>query len=292
MILQDKKYIKFVDKSGIFENTYKSAYPQTIVADMVRKHLYNNDSDKIKRVLIYGFDGARADSIAYLIPDRKEFYKKSYNAVAYLKEQGGLYLSYAGGDKNKPETLQETSTAQGWCSVLTGVWGIENGVVKHTTKRDDTPTVLMEGAEKGLSAVFSAIWQDHFTITYKNDIKKAKDNNLPLEFLLVKDENELQTALLNAVDKGTDIIFGISEFPDANGHGFGFSNKNHKYISGIINADRYACELIKHIECRSEYNNEDWLIIITSDHGGHAKWHGTQLAADRTTFIAVNKKAE
>ena len=50
-------------------------------------------------------------------------------------------------DKNNPKTIQETSTAQGRCSILTGVWGIENGVVKHTTKRSDVPTVLMEGAE-------------------------------------------------------------------------------------------------------------------------------------------------
>ncbi len=290
MNLCDKKYIKFVNQSGIFDNAYADAYPQTVVADMVRKHLYNNDNDKKKRVLIYGFDGARADALTYFIPDNKEFYKNRYNAVAYLKEQGGLYLSYAGGDKRKPETLQETSTAQGWCSVLTGVWGIENGVVKHKTKRDDVPTVLMECAEKGLSAIFSAIWQDHFTITYKNEIAKAKNNNLPLEFSLVKDENELQKTLLGAVDSGTDILFGISEFPDANGHGSGFSNKNYRYVSGIINADRYACELIEHIENRSEFKNEDWLMIITSDHGGHGRRHGTQSAADRTTFIAVNKK--
>lgn len=285
-----KKYIKTVNECGIFENTFNRAYPQTMVADMVRKHLYSRPTEKKKRVLIYGFDGARADSIAYVVPNNQKFYKSRYNAIAYLKESGGLYLSYAGGDKSKPETLQETSTAQGWSSILTGMWGIQNGVVKHITKRSDAPTVLLEGAEKGLSAVFCAIWPDHFTITYKDEIKKAKEERLPLQFLLAEDENKLQEEMIQAIDNHTDIIFGICEFPDANGHSSGFSNKNFNYISGIMNADRYASELIAHIENRKDYINEDWLILITSDHGGHGRRHGTQSITDRMTFIATNKK--
>lgn len=289
MNLNDKRYRKFVDHSGVFDNTFENAYPQTVVAKMVRKHLQDT-SQKKKRVLIYGFDGARADSIAYLVPESRNFYKSRYNAVAYLKEQGGLYLSYAGGNKSEPETLQETSTAQGWASVLTGVWGIKNGVVKHVTKRNDVPTVLMEGAQNGLGAVFASIWTDHFTITYKDEIQQAKNNGLPLRYLRAEDENQLQSILLEAINDGTELIFGINEFPDANGHASGFSNKNRKYLSGIINADRYVCELIDHIKSREEYKEEDWLIIITSDHGGHGRRHGTQRAADRMTFIASNKK--
>lgn len=290
MSFSDKKYLKSIEKSGIFDNTFENAYPQTIVADIVRNHLYNNKTNKKKRVLIYGFDGARADSMTYLVPENKDFYKNKYNAVAYLKNRGGLYLSYAGGDKSNRKTLQGTSTQQGWCSILTGVWGVENGVVKHETKRDDLPTILMEGAQKGLSAIFSSIWPDHFTITYKNEIKAAKLNHLPLTFSNVKDENELQKDMISAIDNGTDIIFGINEFPDINGHGSGFSNKNYKYMSGITNADRYACELINYIEDRKEYENEDWLILITSDHGGHGRMHGTQKTEDRMTFIAINKR--
>lgn len=34
-MLQDKKYINFVQSSGIFDNSFIDAYPQTIVADTV-----------------------------------------------------------------------------------------------------------------------------------------------------------------------------------------------------------------------------------------------------------------
>lgn len=77
--------------------------------------------------MIYGFDGARADSMIYLIPSTDENvtghnFRSRYSAVTALKEQGRLYLSYAGGDRSHPDTLQETSTAQGWSAILTGKW--------------------------------------------------------------------------------------------------------------------------------------------------------------------------
>ncbi|MCD7872417.1 MAG: hypothetical protein LUG21_03785 [Clostridiales bacterium] len=175
---KEKAYLESIENNGIFENNFKSAFGQTKIAELVRNHL-NSSGSKIKKALIYGFDGARADSMIYLIPSKnKEVtgynFETQFSAVTQLKNQGGLYLSYAGGDLKNPETLQETSTAQGWASVLTGQWGIENGVVKHVTKKDSSPTVLMEAAQKGLSSVFAAIWPDHFDITYKSEIQTAE----------------------------------------------------------------------------------------------------------------------
>lgn len=288
-----KKYLGLLNKSGIFDNSVSEAFPQTQVYEVVKKHL-KEKNDKHKKVLIYGFDGARADAMFYLIPSSDQGItghnlKSPYSAVTRLKESGGLFLSYAGGDKSKPETIQETSTAQGWSAILTGKWGNENGVQKHVTKKNSAPTILMECAENGMSALFASIWEDHFTITYKDEIKTAKSKKLPLEFRQVGDEAELQSAVLSAVGSGTDIIFAINEFPDYNGHSHGFGPDNYRYVTGITNADRYAFELIEHIESRPEFENEDWLYLITSDHGGHNRGHGTQLETDRMTFIALNK---
>lgn len=289
-----KKHLELLDESGIFENSTSTAYPQTKVYEIVKRHL-DSGGDKQKKVLIYGLDGARADSMFYLVQGKKEHitgynFKSPYSAVTRLKENGGLYLSYAGGDKSRRETLQETSTAQGWASILTGKWGMENGVVKHVTKKDSVPTVLKQCAENGGAALFASSWEDHFTITYKNEIKAAKENSLPLEFTQVKDEPELQAVSLSAIDRGFSVVFAINEFPDHNGHSFGFGGQDYRYVAGITNADRFAYELIEHIESRSAFENEDWLYVITSDHGGHGRMHGTQLEADRMTFIAVNKR--
>lgn len=100
----------------------------------------------------------------------------------------------------------------------------------------------------------------------------------------------MQKSLKEAIYNDTKIIFAINEFPDYNGHKSGFDNNNSHYSAGVTNADRYAFELIETIKNRPEYKNEDWLILITSDHGGHGKMHGTQQETDRMTFIACNKK--
>ncbi len=288
------KYRKMIDKLNIFDNKIQTAIPQTKVSNIVQTHL-NSDNGRTKRVLIYGFDGARADSMQYIIPSKDESYKgynckSPYSAITYLKDCGGLYLSYAGGNKQEPFTLQETSTAQGWASVLTGKWGYENGVIKHTVKNDSCPTILLNSAKNGVSSCFYAIWPDHFTITYKNEIKYAKENNLPLKFKQFENEEDMQKSLKEAIYNDTKIIFAINEFPDYNGHKSGFDNDNSHYAAGVTNADRYAFELIETIKNRPEYKNEDWLILITSDHGGHGKMHGTQQETDRMTFIACNKK--
>lgn len=288
-----QKYLGLLDQSGVFDNTVSTAYPQTAVYQMIKKHL-EEKSGKRKKVLIYGLDGARADSMFYLVQGNREKItgyncKSPYSAVTYLKEKGGLFLSYAGGDKNLPETIQETSTAQGWASILTGKWGVENGVVRHVTKKDSVPTILMQAAQNGISALFASIWPDHFTVTYKNEIKTAKEKNLPLVFKQVNDEAELQNTVLTAIDNGVDILFAINEFPDHNGHSFGFGPEDYRYVAGVTNADRYAYELIAYIESRPEFAQEDWLYIVTSDHGGHGRRHGTQDERDRMTFIAANR---
>lgn len=138
-----KKYLSLLDKSGIFDNSVSEAFPQTLVYEVVKKHL-KGKNDKHKKVLIYGFDGARADAMFYLIPSSDKDIaghnlKSPYSAVTRLKESGGLFLSYAGGDKSKPETIQETSTAQGWSAILTGKWGNENGVQNMLPRKTAPP---------------------------------------------------------------------------------------------------------------------------------------------------------
>lgn len=288
-----KKYMQSIT-CGIFDNSYSSAFAQTKVAEIVRTHLQEHDGRR-KKVLIYGLDGARADSMGYIIPGNNETItghccRARYSAITELKAHGGLYLSYAGGDPHDPKTLQETSTAQGWAAILTGEWGLKNGVQKHVQKRNDVPTVLMEAARAGKHALFASLWPDHFTVTYKGEIALAKENGLPLTFQQVQNEEELQALMLAQIDSGCDVLFGINEFPDHNGHNTGFGPGNCRYVAGIANADRLAFELMEHIKSRDAYKTEDWLFLITSDHGGHNRGHGTQRIEDRTTFIACNKK--
>ena len=53
-----------------------------------------------------------------------------------------------------------------------------------------------------------------------------------------------------------------------------------------------AGEVIEAIKARKNYENEDWLIILTSDHGGFVTSHGGLTIQERMTFIVINKEIE
>ena len=293
----EKDYIESVQKSGIFENTVASAYPQTVTARLVREHFTDTDCGKRKKALIVGFDGARADGMLNLVKSRDPKLdvtneNSPLSAVCAVKEQGGLYLTYAGGEPGDRQTKQDTSTAPGWASVLTGVWAREHGVYGMETMNSAYPTALLELARRGVSACFYGLWETHFANTYKGEIETAQKERLPLEYLHCKSENDLHGQLLRAIDADVDCIFGVYEGPDSCGHGVSFTNNNYLYKKSISDCDRCAYELMERIRARDTYENEDWLILITSDHGGHKRRHGTQKIQDRMTFLASSKRIE
>lgn len=98
--------------------------------------------------------------------------------------------------------------------------------------------------------------------------------------------------MIERIKSDDDFIFGIYENPDSNGHGTGFDDKNYRYVSGICNLDRLSYVLLDEIKRRPSYEEEDWLVLIASDHGGHSIRHGTQKIEDRTTFLALSKPKE
>lgn len=267
-------------RSGVYANTPETAYPQTVVADIMRAHL-EVESEKKKRILVWGLDGVRADCVPSTLGD---------GAVSYLKELGGVHLTYAGGDPKRPETLQKTCTWQGWAAIQTGKWGIENGVVEFTTLNRNCPTVMLEAARRGLRCMFSVGWQDHLTVTYKDEIEMAHDERLDFRHVFSNTDEKIAETVIDAVNDGTDIIFCILEGPDHAGHSTGFSKENPNYTEAISRDDGYALDAIRYIENRLEYSWEDWLIIITTDHGGHDRTHFDQSADDKMTFITLNKK--
>ncbi len=286
----EKQYLERLDTHGVFDNTTKTAFPQTIIAKMVKKH-FAECAEKKPKALLIGFDGARADAMHLLCESDDaavtgQLFCSEYSAVQALKAEGGLYLSFAGGTADAP---QETSTAQGWAAILTGVWGDQSGVQKHVTLRKECPSVLRALAQKDIPAAFLAEWADHFTITYKDEMEMAEKMKLPLVFRKYEDDRKLESAFLEQIQSDTDCIFGIFEAPDYNGHETGFSLENPRYAAAVCRLDTVAYRLMEEVKSRPTYSEEDWLILITSDHGGHDRRHGTQKQTDRMTFIASNK---
>ena len=53
--------------------------------------------------------------------------------------------------------------------------------------------------------------------------------------------------------------------------------------------DTWAAGLLEAIAQRDSYDEEDWLILITTDHGGVDSGHGGQSDEERITWLASNR---
>ena len=90
-----------------------------------------------------------------------------------------------------------------------------------------------------------------------------------------------------------NFIFAIYEPTDSTGHNKGFTFNNPKYKEAFKTADLYAYYVIEAIKARPAYEKEDWLIIITSDHGGINTSHGGRSLMEMDTpFVIAGKNVK
>ncbi|MDR2705677.1 MAG: alkaline phosphatase family protein, partial [Planctomycetaceae bacterium] len=87
--------------------------------------------------------------------------------------------------------------------------------------------------------------------------------------------------------KGTDIdaMLYFIDLPDHVGHSGGYcppGQKHKEYIACIEEIDSWFGVILETIRKRTNFANEDWLIVITSDHGGWINGHGPMRADNFT----------
>lgn len=266
-----------LNKDGQFVSSER--YPQTIIYDSVTEFLSDDNLDKDKKVLVLGYDGFREDALNKVIGDEQ-------GAIHSVMNEGGLYHSYAGAHGE-----QETSTAPGWLSILSGKWAYTLGVPDNSgIKPLDVDTFLSNAVNLGYPSTFIASWSEHFDVTYQNDINQQEGK--PVYQKMINDEEtvkELHNVLSDTSEESYDITFAVLEYTDHAGHTYGFGNNSQEYVDAVQQADRKAYDILQTIYNRETYKKEDWLIILTTDHGGYEYYHGGQRDDETQTWIAVNK---
>lgn len=286
----DGSYSVRLQQSGLFVNTIETALPQSVVADMVKDHFRAPlpAGKTVKKCMVIGLDGARCDTLIDLKDDAE-------SGINLLAAEDGLYIAKAGGD-----TLlhtQATKTTSGWTTILTGKWAnshlvFYNGMIKLLNPKTFLTQLVEDGSAR--SAAFYTWWPWHVQkvwSTYKIEAAYTQLKRLPVSWNTLGGEDELRAALLaQAADPGcADILFGIFERPDETGHAHGFGSAVPEYVEAVRACDKDAYDIIQTIQSREAYAAEDWLILMTSDHGGQDKDHGNLTEDSRMIFIAANK---
>lgn len=285
-------YLENVARVG-YENTIETAIPQTELYNMIVDHLKAPlpEGKTEKKAIIIGYDGCRADVVALAETEAGGIKK-------LLNNGGSINLGYCGGvNFHDGENTQDTSTAPGWCAVLTGVWADKNGVYGNgQPKNMEYKTLMTTLVEDGTidSASFITKWNGHFSkddSTYLPEKQYCEENKLNVSFNKCAGHEATVFETMNQLSEENcpDFMITIYEGTDSAGHSFGFSMNNPAYQAGFERCEKYAAATIDTIENRDSYDTEDWLIIITSDHGGYGTGHGGATVQERMVFIVTNK---
>jgi predicted AlkP superfamily pyrophosphatase or phosphodiesterase len=222
-----------------------------------------------KKALIIGIDGCRPDALLAA---------KAPNLHGLIKN---------GAFSDKAQTGDMTASGSGWGSLLTGVWREKHGVKGNDFKaanfieyRDLLTRTKMV---KQTSLVASIV---HWDPIQKQIVTKADVNTA-----FKTDAEVAKSACEFLKDKDPDILFVHLDDVDGAGHKHGFDPKLPRYLEAIATVDGQVGELLKAMENRPTYQKEDWLIVVSTDHGGRGKGHGGNTPEERTIFLIVSGKS-
>ncbi len=289
-----EKYDDAVEKVEIFENDFETAVPMTKIHDIVENHFSSPlaDGKTEKKCVVIGFDGTRADVFNFYTQHEKSAIKE------IMADNGHAVLGYCGGANWPENNTQQTSTGPGWCSILTGLWADETGITKNSVPKSlDYKTLFLSLIEDNFvdSTKFCVSWGGHFNSedsTYYPEKQYAEQNGINASFVYASNDDgtfeNVQKDLTSA--DCTDFLFCIFEQCDHVGHDSNFTPENDAYVDAFENDDKYAYDILEMIKSRPTYDTEDWLILITTDHGGHRSSHGGSTKQERYTFIVANKE--
>jgi len=219
-----------------------------------------------KKILFIGIDGCRWDAIeAANTPAIHALLPNS------IHSQFGL-------------TEYKTWSGTGWSNMLTGVWHTEHGVSDNTFSGNafDTYSDFISRAEN-YNPALNTISVVHWAPINQTIIQNIDDEITVGTDALVKD-----SAISQLTNHDPDILFVDFDDVDHSGHSFGFGPDVFEYLESIETTDTYIAVILASLYNRPNYNNEDWLIVLTTDHGGTMSGHGGGTLEERTIFNVFN----
>jgi len=246
-------------------------------------------------------DGIPADVILKLNPP----------ALAAIAKAGGFTQAYVGGTTGAYNQTP-TISAPGYIDLLSGVWGNKHNVWDNDIAAPNyhywNIFRIAETVNPSLKTAVFSTWLDNRTKLIGEGLPAS--GNIKLDYAFDGLENDTakyphdktRNYIRNIDDavtteaasyiasQGPDLSWVYLEYTDDMGHGFGDSPQFYDAIRG---ADARIKKIWDATQLRQKKFNEDWLIVITTDHGRDAatgKNHGGQSARERTTWIVTDSK--
>ncbi|WP_245905364.1 alkaline phosphatase family protein [Gelidibacter algens] len=252
-----------------------------------------------KKVVFIIVDGIAADMLkSNPSPRLDEIAKAGAYSDAYV---GGLKDGYS-------ET--PTISAVGYNSLLTGVWANKHNVWGNSIKDPNYnyPTIFKlykDANPNGKTAVFST-WLDNRTKLIGEGLPQTQNVKIDYAFdgfeldtvRFPHDQNREYIKNIDALvateaakyieTEAPDLSWVYLQYSDDIGHVYGDSPQ---LTAAIKYEDSLIGKIYDAVKLREKDHDEDWLFLVTTDHGRSAKdgkGHGGQSDRERSTWIVTN----
>ncbi len=186
--------------------------------------------------------------------------------------------------------VADSSSGPGWSNIATGVWPDKHGVTNNTfTGKQYTayPDFLtrLETANPALSTYSAVDWaalHNQGTFSSKVDTRVTYDgdgNGYASQDVLITND-----AVSRLGSGGPDASFVYLGNTDAVAHASGTGTA---YTAAIEKQDQQLGQILAAVRARPTYASEDWLILVTTDHGHRVPLggHGGCQIDERGTFL-------
>jgi len=238
-----------------------------LILIIIISSFFNNVLQAQNKVLIIGIDGCRPDALlAAETPNIDKLWKN------------GAYSFSA-------KTDEISSSGICWTGMLTGVWHEKHNVTTNAYKNPNIaeyPHFFRRvKEEKPELKTFSVVnWSPIHKILQEGD---ADISN----YLLTDDKVAKRVADLLSNDN-PDVMFVQLDDVDHAGHKYDFSPESKKYLKAIEKSDKQVGVILKALYERGNYNEENWLILVSTDHGGSEFGHGKDIPEHTTIFYIAS----
>jgi len=225
-------------------------------------------SVKKRKVLLIGIDGATGEDMKKIMPP--------------------VITSILPNSKYSWQSRSDApvSDAGTWKNIMTGIATIH--------KIQDSTFIVPESASEHDAVVEypSLIERLQATPKMRYSVAISPWKTLVDRLLLYADEpiavNNDAAAADTAVKKigisKADLV--VVNFNQVNQAGlkYGYSADVPEYKTAVTQVDTYIGKLLEAVKARKTYNNEEWLVVITSNHGGYNKGFTSQTERERNSF--------
>lgn len=237
-----------------------------------------SETGKRRKLMIIGIDGTRPDAImaaSAQTPGTPNLDLLSSQAASFNTLTGDISFS-----------------GPGWSSMLTGVWCDKHEVLENefaTKNFADYPHffVRLKAAFPGAITASVSHW-DKINLEIVGAHPNSSDHTItsPTDAAVATEVANLLTST------EVDAIFMQFDDVDHQGHDCCFDPTNQAYLDTIKTTDGHVGTVLAALNSRPNIANEEWLILVSSDHGGGGgpgpgfdNQHGPDTEEDRTMFL-------